>query len=523
MIKDISTKQINAQQTLTTAWLILSILALFLASFYEWHRFQEQKNNQITQAAQAQSFQFDEFIENLLQSAYALTFTDQQFRDCKTGLLPILQQLIFNTPDLSAIAVSDSNGKIVCSTIDYQPSISSSSPEPHLYGPINPGGKHKPVYILQQRLGHYRFTLYILKNMLENVLYPLKPNTFRAITLYDQQHQQSLLQIDNQPNSDEQLKPLGNPDAVRVASQTLDDFQLLYTPTKLLYDKQFIYREAIIVLSVGLLALCSYIVMRQLLNKRFSLGYALANGLKQEHFEPIYQPVIDVASNRISGVEVLVRWHMESQKTIMPDLFIDEAEKSGLIVPITLQLIRKTFNECGDFLLKNPDFHLAFNVSTNHFRDSSFFDQFYRLCEEHDIKSEQIILELTERQLFDQDDERSILQMKELRDKGFSLAIDDFGTGHASINYLQHLPFNYLKIDKLFIQAIGTGAITEVLNQAIINMANSLNLAIIAEGVETIEQYEYLRQQKVSYIQGWYFAKAMSIEQLTVFVQENKS
>ena len=204
----------------------------------------------------------------------------------------------------------------------------------------------------------------------------------------------------------------------------------------------------------------------------------------------------------------------------MPDLFIEEAEDSGLIVPITLQLVEKTFHQCQDLLQGHPYFHLAFNLSAIHFLDKTFFDKFYELCHVYQINPEQIILELTERRLFDQNDKQSLLIMEEARQKGFSLAIDDFGTGHASINYLQHLPFNYLKIDKQFIQAIGTGAITETLNQAIINMAGTLNLAIIAEGVETVEQYEYLRQQKVDYIQGWYCAKAMSVEHLILVIQE---
>lgn len=109
--------------------------------------------------------------------------------------------------------------------------------------------------------------------------------------------------------------------------------------------------------------------------------------------------------------------------------------------------------------------------------------------------------------------------MLELRNTGYSLAVDDFGTGHASISYLQHFPFNYLKIDKLFIQAIGTKAITESLNATIIHMAKDLKLHIIAEGVETAEQVEYLKKNEVYILQGWYFSKALSIEQLVDLLQ----
>ena len=115
--------------------------------------------------------------------------------------------------------------------------------------------------------------------------------------------------------------------------------------------------------------------------------------------------------------------------------------------------------------------------------------------------------------------------MQELRQAGFSLAVDDYGTGHASISYLHNFPFNYLKIDKLFIQAIGTKAITESLNDVIISMAKRLDLVIIAEGVETEEQVNYLSENGVRFLQGWYFSKALPIEILTSLLQgeENES
>ena len=150
-----------------------------------------------------------------------------------------------------------------------------------------------------------------------------------------------------------------------------------------------------------------------------------------------------------------------------------------------------------------------------------FFNEFYRLAQYYTIVPKQVLFEITERDLLDKNDAIFIDKMQELRKSGYSLAVDDYGTGHASISYLQHYPFNYLKIDKLFVQAIGTKAITESLNDAIIEMAKRLNLIIIAEGVETIEQVNYLTQHGVQYLQGWYFSKALSIEQLNCFLKEH--
>ena len=198
----------------------------------------------------------------------------------------------------------------------------------------------------------------------------------------------------------------------------------------------------------------------------------------------------------------------------MPDLFIEEAENSQLIIPITLQLIDKAFFECEAYLHENNDFYFSFNFSAMHFKNADFLKDFHRLCLKHQISSHQIMIELTERQLLNQDDMDLVKCLKELRQGGFRIAIDDFGTGHASISYLQNFPFNYLKIDQSFIQAIGTGAITETLNEAIIHLAKQLQLNIIAEGVETSLQVDYLKSHQVQLMQGWYFSHPLTAEKL---------
>lgn len=167
-------------------------------------------------------------------------------------------------------------------------------------------------------------------------------------------------------------------------------------------------------------------------------------------------------------------------------------------------------------MCSTPNFYLSINLCSVHFVDTTFFEIFQKLCSEYNILTNQIILEVTERDLL-QHDTNLIQKLKELRQNGFSIAVDDFGTGHASISYLQHFPFNYLKIDRLFIQAIGTGAVTEALNQSIIHMAKQLQLNIIAEGVETYNQIETLEENGVYLMQGWYFSKAISFEKLLKF------
>jgi len=255
------------------------------------------------------------------------------------------------------------------------------------------------------------------------------------------------------------------------------------------------------------------------MTRHYSLNGILKYALKNKEFYPEYQPLFDKSFGRFTGAEVLLRWKDHQGKIVMPDFFVVDAETSGLIVPITLQIIEIAFKETKDILTQDREFHLGFNLSALHFIHPDFFPAFNALVTRYSIFPQQIILEITERDILDKNEKIFNTKMVELRKAGFSLAVDDYGTGHASISYLQNFPFNYLKIDKLFVQAIGTKAITESLNDAIIAMAKGLNLIIIAEGVETKQQVDYLLENGVRFLQGWYFSKSLPIEQLISLLQ----
>ncbi|HAU0459385.1 TPA: EAL domain-containing protein, partial [Legionella pneumophila] len=284
----------------------------------------------------------------------------------------------------------------------------------------------------------------------------------------------------------------------------------------------FWYSQTITILIVLICSFILYALIKNMMTKRYSLQGAIKLAIKNEEFYPVYQPLFDCDEERFTGVEVLLRWENEDSQIIMPDFFIAEAEATGLIVPITLQIIEIAFKEFRSLLEERSYFHLAFNISALHFTDSIFFNQFHKLIEKYNISPHQIIFEITERELLDKNDTTFINKMQELRQAGFSLAVDDYGTGHASISYLQHFPFNYLKIDKLFVQAIGSNDIIESLNDAIIQMAKGLNLVTIAEGVETKDQANYLANNGVRLQQGWYYSKGLSIAELTALLKGEK-
>lgn len=312
------------------------------------------------------------------------------------------------------------------------------------------------------------------------------------------------------------------------AYQTLNIVWGVLTSCLLLLALFFVWQLRPVSLSYALLggivilltAFSIYYYFRLLIRQHFSLHHAIVDAIKHNDFFPVYQPIIDQQRRTCVGAEVLLRWQVSDNETILPETFIDYAEQSGLIVPITVQIVRKVFKDCQSLLRANPDFHLSINLSSNHFNDDHFLDNFIELCRECAISMQQIILEVTERNLL-QNDLTLTRKMKMLRNNGFSLAVDDFGTGHASISYLQHFPFNYLKIDSLFVSSIGTGAVTEALNQSIIEMAKRLGLHVIAEGVETYQQIEILEENGAFLMQGWYFSKALTFDNFIIYLKKN--
>lgn len=515
MKKILCRKHASAQQLLGLIWILLTALFLIIVLSHQWQQYSSEKKKELHVLAQKAGKKFDNLIGNLINSHKKYALSEQALENCQK-LLPLLQSITFNTPQISGVVISDNRSKILCSTLNKKyslPPIVSSYPA--LWGPMSLDQDNQEIFLLQQPLGDYYYGLYIVKNVFEDLLKSISP-LIEFAALYQISDKKFTLQVGESP-----LQTQTTADYSRINLQSLKKYWIILTANFERFQKEFLYHQVLVSLGILFISFLIYSQLRYLLTQRFSLNYALSRALHEKQFYPVYQPIRDFEQQRYCGAEVLLRWHLDDENMIMPEIFIDEAEKSGLIVPITLEIIAKAFQQNQLFLQQHSDFYLSFNFSACHFEDHEFILQFYSLCDQYQIQTHQLIIELTERELLDQNNLHLIAQMKELRTKGYSLAIDDFGTGHASIKYLQHFPFNYLKIDKLFIHAIGTGAINESLNQAIIHLVACLNLEIIAEGVETKEQVAFLQESKIRFMQGWYFAKAMSHDELKHLIEED--
>lgn len=240
----------------------------------------------------------------------------------------------------------------------------------------------------------------------------------------------------------------------------------------------------------------------ELLNLETNLRYAL----EHSQFQIYYQPQVDLISGRIIGAEALIRWIHPEQGFISPGQFIPLAEQNGLIVPIGEWVLQtacqqvKTWQDAG-----LPSVRIAVNLSVRQFNQTDLIDKIVRILTSTQLEPQYLELELTESMLVD-NIKLANAHLKALKALGISIALDDFGTGYSSLSYLQKFNLDILKIDRCFITDINRNEKNATITKAIISMAHGLNLNVIAEGVETKAELEFLRQQKCNTIQGYLFS-----------------
>ncbi len=220
---------------------------------------------------------------------------------------------------------------------------------------------------------------------------------------------------------------------------------------------------------------------------------------------PYYQPTVDTRNGRIRGAEVLARWKRPDGTLVSPAHFIPLAEQSGLIFELTEVLMRRAIEDMAESYRDRPRLRLAFNVFPGHFADARIAADVSRIFADAPIRHSQVVLEVTERSpLADLDNARKVIER--LQAMGVKVAIDDVGTGHGGLSYLLKLGVDILKIDKMFVDAIGTEGYAQSIIELLAELGRTMKMEVIAEGVELVEQVEYLRQKGVTEAQGYVFA-----------------
>lgn len=257
--------------------------------------------------------------------------------------------------------------------------------------------------------------------------------------------------------------------------------------------------------------------------ERLTLERDLRRALGRNELFLVYQPQVEIASGRVVGLEALLRWQHPELGLVPPDKFIRIAENSGLILPIGEWVLRTACLQARKWQDEGlPYVDVAVNVSAIQFRQDGFRELIQGVLTETGLAPQYLELELTESLLLSNADVVFSV-LRELNQMGLKLAIDDFGTGYSSLSYLTQFPVSKLKIDRSFIRNVATNPDDAAIATAIIGMARSLNLKVIAEGVEDDAQMDFLRAHHCDEIQGYYFSKPLSVEDVADMLSKDQS
>jgi diguanylate cyclase (GGDEF)-like protein len=247
---------------------------------------------------------------------------------------------------------------------------------------------------------------------------------------------------------------------------------------------------------------------------RVGLEQDLRTAIATNQFVLYYQPQVDILSERILGVEALIRWNHPSRGLVSPLEFIPVAEEESLIIQLSEWVIKSAARQQKSWRNSGlPLFPISINLSSLHFRQPNLANQIRLIVYENGGDPRYLEFELTEGVLM-ANASTTVATLNQLRDAGFGLAIDDFGTGYSSLAYLQRFPINTLKIDRAFVKDLKLGKVDSPIMRAIIGMGHALKLHVIAEGVETLDQLAFLRMQGCAAYQGFLFSKPVPPDQL---------
>ncbi len=261
--------------------------------------------------------------------------------------------------------------------------------------------------------------------------------------------------------------------------------------------------------------------MNNRIRERLILENGLRLALERNELFLVYQVQVDLRTGAVTGLEALLRWQHPEKGLVPPAEFIGVAESSGLIIPIGEWVLRTACSQARKWQDAGlPAVPVAVNVSAIQFRQPGFCAMVRRVLEETGLDPKYLELELTEGLLLTNSDVM-FKHMEELREMGLKLAIDDFGTGYSSLGYLRQFKVHRLKIDRSFVREVSVNADDAAIATAIIKMARALNLDVLAEGVENAEQLNFLRDQNCYEIQGYYFSRPVTVDEIAEQLKNN--
>ena len=352
----------------------------------------------------------------------------------------------------------------------------------------------RPVLIYHTRSAQVRVIVSISDIHLRDALYSDEDNAGLALSV---NHQMIARYGDVGP-----LKASPHQD---IFSSPDYPFRIIYPESPFFSPSRLFQNGFGLLIFIFSVSLLFYFLLRKYLNvytsEEENLRYAIAQG----YIVPFYQPVVNGKTGEIYGVEILARWKNATTQRRSPAEFIPLAERTGLIIPLTRSLMAQVAAQMNPIFSKLPDgFHIGLNISVSHINAPSFIDDCLHYQRGFEGKAVKLMLEITEQEPLLLND-AVVDKLNTLHSRGFSVALDDFGTGYSGLSCLHELIFAYMKIDQSFVGRVTGEAPSRKLLDCVIEMARTLSLRIIAEGVETEAQRDYLNRQNIHLLQGYYF------------------
>lgn len=246
----------------------------------------------------------------------------------------------------------------------------------------------------------------------------------------------------------------------------------------------------------------------------------LRQALERDQFELVYQPKLDMQSGKINGAEALLRWNSARLGQVQPDKFIPILEDTGLIVPVGAWVLQTACKQAAAWEQAGLNLNMAVNLSSRQFRDDSLLLVIQEALQSTGLPASKLELEVTESLLME-DSVRSEMMLGRIKQMGVRISVDDFGTGYSSLAYLKRFPLDRLKIDRSFVKDIGIDPDDTAIVLAVIALAQSLRISVVAEGVETAEQLAFLRGTHCEEAQGYLIGRPLSVEAFEMKLTES--
>jgi diguanylate cyclase (GGDEF)-like protein/PAS domain S-box-containing protein len=254
--------------------------------------------------------------------------------------------------------------------------------------------------------------------------------------------------------------------------------------------------------------------------RRLALEQSLHHAMERNELDVYYQPIYDRLKRRVVGLEALIRWNHPTKGIVLPAEFIHLAEETGLIVPIGQWVINKAFGQLREWHDAGlSDLYVSVNISAPQLQQANIVENLLAALEEHELAPESVMLEITE-SVAVQNIDLTMQVLREIKRRGVGIAIDDFGTGQSSLVYLKQFPIDTIKIDQAFVRDVTADDSAAAIVSYIINLAHTLHLNVVAEGVETEEQYSFLRLNACDQMQGFLFSRALPAANASDYVRQ---